>query len=286
MSVPKRSVLITGCSTGGMGSELAKAFHKTGYHVYATARNLSKMEDLSALGIQTLQLDVTSDESIRACVKSLDSLDVLINNAGANQLMPVVDFPITEAKRLFDLNVWSQVAMIQAFTPLLLRSSNAMIVNHTSSAAVTTIPYSGVYAASKAAFSMMSDTLRLELQPFNIKVVDLRTAMVATNIFENQKSATPTSLPSGSIYEPARSVVDKSLRGETLEAGSKPMSAELWAQQVVRDLTKTTPPAIIWRGDNAWLVRLATVLPHGLFDGLIKKMTGFDQAEKILRAAV
>jgi 1-acylglycerone phosphate reductase len=174
----QRTVLISGCSDGGIGAALAVAFHDAGFHVYATARNPAKMKSLQDAGIQTLTLDVQSEESIRSCVKSLDSLDILINNAGTHNPMPVVDMDISEAKKLFDLNVWSQIAVIQAFMPLLLRSSNAMIVNHTSSAAVTTVPFGGAYGGSKAAFSMMTDVLRLELQAFNVKVVDLRTGMV------------------------------------------------------------------------------------------------------------
>src|ERR1700748_1171583 len=110
MSSAKRSVLITGCSDGGLGAALAIAFHEAGLHVYATARDPSKMKELSALGIETLTLDVLSDSSIAACVSQLTSLDILVNNAGAGYSMPVSDISITEAKKLFDLNVWSQIA--------------------------------------------------------------------------------------------------------------------------------------------------------------------------------
>ena len=131
--------------------------------------------------------------------------------------MPLVDASIPEAKNLFDLNVWSHIAVTQAFLPLLLRSSHGMIVNQTSVGAVVTIPFQAVYNSSKAALAMLSDSLRLELQPFGIAVVDLRTGVVKTNLIKNLKESKKPSLPEGSIYEPAKETVEKALRQEEFE---------------------------------------------------------------------
>jgi len=128
MPSEKRSVLITGCSDGGLGAELATAFHEAGLTVYATARSRSKMSQMLSLGIETLELDVLSGESIARCVGQIMSLDRIVNNAGGGMHMPVSDLSIPEAKRLFDLNVWSHIAVTQAFLPLLLKSKG-MIVN-------------------------------------------------------------------------------------------------------------------------------------------------------------
>lgn len=277
MPSPERNVLITGCSDGGIGAALAVAFHQAGFHVYATARNVAKMKSLEALGIGLLELDVQSEASIAACVKKIPSLDILVNNAGTVYVMPVLDLNIAEAKRIFDLNVWSCVAVTQAFLPLLLRSHSALIVNHTSCASVMALPWQSVYNSSKAAMAIISDTLRLELQPFNINVVDLRSGNVRTNILAQANST----LPKGSIYEPARKTMEKSLRQEAfLDQG---ITASLFAQQVVQDLLKSNPPATIWRGENALLVRLLSFLPSWTFEGMIKKMTGLDVVEKILK---
>lgn len=218
MSTPKRTVLITGCSDGGLGAALASAFHEAGLHVYATARNPAKMEQLTSLGIETLTLDVQSQSSIAACVGKLSSLDILVNNAGMQFLMPVVDVSIPEAKKLFDLNVWSHIAMTQAFLPLLLKSPDGMIVNQRSVAAVTTLPFQAV---------------------------------------------------------------EKAMRQEEFE--DRGMPAQKWAKSVVQDLLKKTPPSVIWRGESAWLTRLASVLPFGMFDGMVKKLTGLDIVERTVR---
>lgn len=282
MSNSKRTVLITGCSDGGIGAALAVAFDEAGLHVYATARNASKMEYLASLGIETSMLDVQSESSIAACVSRLSSLDILVNNAGTQHLMPVVDVSLPEARKLFDLNVWSHIAVTQAFLPLLLESSNGgMIVNQTSVGAVTTIPFQAIYNASKAAMAMLSDSLRLELQPFGITVVDLRTGVVRTNLIKNLNASQQPSLPKGSIYEPAKEAVEKALRQEGFEDQGRP--AEKWAKLVVQDLLKKKPPPVIWRGESAWLTRLATVLPFGMFDGMVKKLTGLDIVERTVR---
>lgn len=280
MSPQKKRVLITGCSDGGIGSALAKAFHKAGYYVIATARNPAKMKSLVPLKIEILTLDVTSQASIDACASKVSQLDFLVNNAGAEFLMPVVDTDIIKAKELFNLNLWAHLAVIQAFIPLILRSEG-LIVNHTSVGASTILPYQGVYTASKAAFAMLSDTLRIELQPFDIKVVDLRTAVTKTNLIDNHANTTPT-LPKGSIYEPAKEVVEKALRQEVFVGQG--MDVDKWAELTVRDLSKKKPPPVIWRGQSATLLWFATMLPFGFLDGMLKKLMGLDVVEKILKA--
>ncbi|KAL8920987.1 MAG: hypothetical protein Q9172_004251 [Xanthocarpia lactea] len=281
MPNPKRTVLITGCSDGGLGAALAIAFHDVGLHVYATARNPSKMEGLAARGIDTITLDVLDEASIAACVNQLPSLDMLVNNAGATYVMPLVDADLNEARKLFDLNVWSHIAVTQAFIPLILKSPCGMIVNQTSVGAVTTIPFGAIYNSSKAALAILSDPLRLELQPFGIKVVDLRTGLVKTKLISNMKESKQPSLPAGSIYDVARGTVEKALRQEEFE--DQGMAAEKWAKMVVKDLLKHKPPLVIWKGDSALLTWFATLLPVGTFDGMVKKLTGLDVVERAVQ---
>ncbi len=270
MSTLKRTVLITGCSDGGIGAVLAVAFHEADVHVYATARNPAKMSQLRSLGIETLTLDVQSESSITVCVSKLFSLDILINNAGMTFLMPVVDVNIAEAKKTFDLNVWSYIAMTQTFLPLLLKSPKGMIVNQTSVGDSCTISFQAIYNASKFAIVMISDTLRLELELFGIKVVDLRTAVVKTNLIKNMRETEKPVLPKGSIYEPTKEVMKKSLRQEQFDNAKMP--ANKWSKATVRDLMKKNPSPIIWRGESAWLTWLETILPFGTLNGFIKKL--------------
>jgi NAD(P)-dependent dehydrogenase (short-subunit alcohol dehydrogenase family) len=88
--VVQKTVLITGCSAGGIGDALAKAFHKKGLRVIATARNVAKVEHLKALGLDVIQLDVVDDESIKQTVEKVKAatggtLDFLVNNSGGGR---------------------------------------------------------------------------------------------------------------------------------------------------------------------------------------------------------
>jgi 1-acylglycerone phosphate reductase len=103
----RRTVLITGCSTNGLGHALAIAFHNAGLRVFATARNPAKMSGLAGLGIECLQLDVLDQGSIDACVAEVAKrtsptgdgtggrLDCLVNNAGGGMYLstPFLAFP-------------------------------------------------------------------------------------------------------------------------------------------------------------------------------------------------
>ena len=127
---------------------------------------------------------------------------------------------------------------------------------------------------------MISDTLRLELEPFGIKVVDLKTAVVATNLIHNMQETQKPSLPNQSIYKPAKDVVQKALRQEAFVGQGMP--AAEWARAVVADLQKPKTPLVIWRGASAWLVRLSTILPFGSLDSKAKQITGMDMVAAIL----
>jgi 1-acylglycerone phosphate reductase len=131
-TVPKKTVLITGCSTGGIGWALAKNFHQRGFYVFATARNPSKAADLAELSdIEILELDVTDPKTIVECKERVvkrtnGKLDVLVNNAGVEFNSPLLDTDVDEARRLFDVNVWGPLAMVQAFAPLLIEAKGTV----------------------------------------------------------------------------------------------------------------------------------------------------------------
>jgi hypothetical protein len=151
MAALKRSVLITGCSAGGIGAGLAEAFRDKGYHVFATLRNPSKLPSAlsNAPNVTPLTLDVLSQESIAAAVTEVTKhtggrLDVLVNNSGQNFIRPALDVPIEEGKKLFDLNFWAPLAMVQAFAPLLIQA-RGIVVNQSSAAGYVPMPFGSQY---------------------------------------------------------------------------------------------------------------------------------------------
>jgi NADP-dependent 3-hydroxy acid dehydrogenase YdfG len=147
--MPLDSVLITGCSEGGLGSGLALAFQKAGLHVFATARNTSKLSYLTNLpNITLLSLDVTSPSSIAAALQTVQStndgkLKYLVNNSGVGMVMPLLDSDIKGAKKMFDVNVWGVLAVSKAFTPLVVKERGTVIVVG-SAAGLLNVPWLGV----------------------------------------------------------------------------------------------------------------------------------------------
>lgn len=140
MSASNRSVLITGCSAGGIGAGLAEVFSEKGYHVFATLRNPAKLPPslTKSSNVTPLTLDVLSPESIARAVSDVAKqtggrLDVLVNNSGQNFIRPALDVSLEEGRKLFDVNFWAPLAMIQAFAPLLIEA-RGHIVNQSSAA--------------------------------------------------------------------------------------------------------------------------------------------------------
>lgn len=144
-----KSVLITGCSDGGIGSALAIVFQQAGYRVFATARNPEKMQNLKDLSNLTLlTLDVTDSTHISAAVEAVSretdgNLTYLINNAGRNHFMPILDEDIDAAKKIYETNVWGPVAITKAFAPLLIKAKGTIVFT-TSISGYVNVPYMGM----------------------------------------------------------------------------------------------------------------------------------------------
>lgn len=143
-----RSVLITGCSEGGIGAALVQSFADRDFRVFATARDVGKMAVFkSRPDVTLLQLDVTNDKHISNAVQSVSDetggkLDFLVNNAAHNRFMPMLDESIEDAKGIFDSNVWGPLSLIKAFSPLLIATKGS-IVNITSISGYLNVPWMG-----------------------------------------------------------------------------------------------------------------------------------------------
>ncbi|CAI7677149.1 unnamed protein product [Penicillium pancosmium] len=263
-----KTVLITGCSAGGIGSALAEVFTERGLHVFATARTLSKMAHLEKrLNITLLELDVTSASSIHAAVETVTAitggkLDYLVNNSGQSCVRPALDTDLEQAKKLFDVNFWGAVDTIHAFAPLVI-ASRGTLVNVGSIASALHAPWGCFYNASKAAIQTYGETLRLEMAPLNVKVITVMAGVVATNIFANHPDP---KLPEDSYWKPASKEIIAIVTGSSniIENG---LPASIFAKRVADDVLGGAT-ALIWRGKMAslgWF--LQTFLPGWLLVG-------------------
>ncbi|OCL05911.1 oxidoreductase [Glonium stellatum] len=273
-----QSVLITGCSEGGIGYALAVEFQKRGLHVFATARTVAKMAKLENVpNVTLLSLDVTSPESIAAAVEAVKlktggTLSCLVNNSGSQYVMPILDLDINKAKEMYEVNVWGVVAVTQAFAPLVI-SAKGSIVNMASIAGCMYPPFMGLYSASKSAIATVSEALRLEMKPFGVKVVTVITGSVQSNIFAN---APEHHLPPGSRYASAEKAIANRAAGKDVKQHSTP---EEFARSLVSDVLGGASGKV-YRGKMSTMVRVvSTYMPTFIIDKLSELDTGLDQVK-------
>ncbi|QES88331.1 oxidoreductase [Rhizosphaericola mali] len=169
-----KTVLITGASAG-IGKATAIYLAQNGYNVYGAARRIEKMQELKALGIKTISLDVTKDESLVGCVeqilKETARIDILINNAGSGYYGALEDMPISDAKYQLEVNIFGVARLIQLVLPTMRKNNYGKIVNISSVGGKITLPMGVWYHASKFAIEGLSDALRKEVKSFGIDVI-------------------------------------------------------------------------------------------------------------------
>ena len=164
-----KTVLITGCSSG-FGLETAQYFLDRDWKVIATMR--TPREDVLPRSerLRVLALDVTDAESVRQAVDAAGPIDVLVNNAGIGVLSALEGISMETVREVFETNTLGTIAMTQAVLPQFRQRKAGVIVNVTSSVTVRPLALLSVYTASKAAVNAFTESLALELQPFNVRV--------------------------------------------------------------------------------------------------------------------
>lgn len=189
-------VLISGASSG-IGRACAESLCKKGFQVFAGVRNEADKNVLrkNAQGKLTpLLLDVRDPISIKDAKNKVSNetggeLFALINNAGVGLGGAVEMLPADEIRKLFEVNVIGVFAVTTAFIPLLREGTGARIINMGSMSGILSLPGLSAYAASKHALLAMTDSLRLELNTFNIAVSIIELGKVATPIWEKGVTA-------------------------------------------------------------------------------------------------
>jgi NAD(P)-dependent dehydrogenase (short-subunit alcohol dehydrogenase family) len=191
MATTPKSVVITGASTG-IGAACALHLDKLGLRVFAGVRRQADAEALKSKAssrLVAIALDVADSLSVSTAASAVGGvvgdagLDGLLNNAGVVVTGPVEFLPLPELRRQLEINVVGQVAVTQAFLPL-IRVARGRIVNMGSIAGRLATPFSSAYGASKFALEALTDALRLELAPWGISVSIIEPGAVATPIWE------------------------------------------------------------------------------------------------------
>ena len=241
-----KAVLITGASTG-IGAACALHLDRLGFTVFAGVRREQDGEALRKMATDRLVpvlLDVTEEASIRQAQETLSAvvgshgLNGLVNNAGMAIVGPLEAVPISAWRRQLEINVIGQVAVTQAFLPL-IRQARGRIVNMGSIAGRGAIPLMSPYAASKFALEAITDALLLEVQQWGIEVSIVEPGAIATPIWEKSRKdaidlegATSPELLAlyGNVITAVRSVVEQATaRAIPCDAVSKAVEHALTA---------------------------------------------------------
>lgn len=272
------AVVITGASTG-IGEAAALRLSRAGFAVYAGVRREEDGTRLraSASGDLTpVLLDVTSQDTIEAVAKTVaEEVGVrgiagLVNNAGITIAGPLEFLPLARIREQFEVNVFGQLAVTQAFMPL-IRAGHGRIVNIGSISGRMTTPFVGPYSASKYAMEAFSDSLRMELRPWDIKVSLVEPGSIATPIWERSLARADEiereiGPDDAAVYRKAI----EAMRAAAKQLGDRGIPADRVAQAIEHALTASSPKTRYLVGTDARLQAvLAKWAPDRLKDRVI-----------------
>ncbi|MCA2666600.1 MAG: SDR family NAD(P)-dependent oxidoreductase [Dolichospermum sp.] len=244
-------VLITGVSAG-LGLALAKKLLTEGAYVAGTLRNreqIAQFEDLNPLKAFGVEMDITDHDAVESGVqKVLDRfgrIDVLANNAGSGMVGAVEETSEEEVKRIFDVNFFGGLRLIQAVLPTMRQQQSGHILQFSAVGGFIGYPGLGVYCAAKAATDILGEVLAQELEPFNIKTTVLTIGIFRTE-FPAKASSTAKILPEY-VGTPASKLRD--LFGSL--TGKQPNDPDKGADLIVQVLKSDHSPLHLPLGGDA-----------------------------------
>jgi NAD(P)-dependent dehydrogenase (short-subunit alcohol dehydrogenase family) len=288
---PARAVLVTGASSG-IGEAIALHLDASGFRVYAGLRRREDGYQLThkAPRIRPIVLDVTDAGQIADAAARVEEqlhgegLYGLVNNAGVATVGPLEFLPLETLRRQFEVNVFGQVAVTQAFLPL-LRKGQGRVINMGSINGRVPLPFFGPYAATKKALAAITDALRLELAPWNIAVTLIEPGNTGTPIVSKTLESAHRlrrQLPARAevLYGPAMDAVESA--AVKLNGHAAPTTGV--ARVVLSALRARKPRDRYVVGWDARLAALVTsLLPHRLLQMLIARYFQPDNAAYVSR---
>lgn len=290
-SLSEQVVLITGASVG-IGAALAEllASRFMGIRLVLAARSLEKLEAVATFCrkagafVLVVPTDLENVEQIEAlankAIAHFGRVDVLVNNAGYGQMGPVELIPYSAIQRQFQINVLGPLALIRALVPIMRDRGGGRIINISSLGGRMAFPFGGLYSASKFALEALSDTLRMELEPFNIKVSVIEPGPVSTNFFIAAAQAVEETVakPEDTPY---RAAFEK-LKGLEKQTSSRAWTSERVAEVIVQALTDRNPRPryIAATGGKFLLFMMTKVLPTKIVDKFWQRFYGIHLVAK------
>ncbi len=274
------AVLVTGASRG-IGEACALRLAGRGFRVYAGVRDTAHgaaLREKGGAALTPVRLDVTDAASIAALRTELESglgdagLAGLVNNAGIAVAGPLELLSPADLRQQLEVNVVGQLAVTQAFLPL-LRRARGRVVFMSSVSGRTVLPITGAYAASKHALEALADAWRVELRPWGVAVSLVEPGAIATEIWERSAAAAFARLEriDPGVVEPYRHVIAKA-EARVAAAAAGGLAPDAVARAVESALTSRRPRARYVVGRDARLrILLFALLPVRLRDALIAR---------------
>ncbi len=293
-----RPVLVTGCSSG-IGRATALRLVRSGFRVYATARDVRTLEPLQTVGCRVLALDVTDDASMRTAVATVTAecgaLYGLVNNAGYSQSGALETLPIEKVRRQFETNVVGPLRLAQLVLPAMREAGGGRIVNISSMGGRLTFPGSGAYHASKFALEAWSDVLRWEVAPSGVRVVIIEPGAIRTGFAkavahhmpgrrihgDQPPTGGPADRATGAIGDDPYGAYNAAVNDATTGAYERGLLYRLGgepddvARVIERSLTAVRPRTRYRVTPSAsLLITLRRLLPDRLWDALMRHENG------------
>jgi NAD(P)-dependent dehydrogenase (short-subunit alcohol dehydrogenase family) len=270
-------VFITG-SSSGIGKAGVLALDKLGYDVFTGVRKMEDGQSLKQIASERLHpviIDITNHEQIVAAAETVHRglgempLVGIINNAGIAVGGPLEFVPIDRLRHQLEVNLIGHIAVSQVFIPL-LRKSRGRIINVGSTAGFFASPLMGAYCSSKYAVEAISDVLRRELRPWNIKVSLIEPGIIGTKIWKKAGAQADRAIKEAPdemirLYGPLIELVRKHI--EDIEKRAQPPAVV--AKAVVHALTAAHPKARYRVGPSARVQKILSWLPENIQDRII-----------------
>lgn len=271
----RRVALVTGASSG-IGAAAAERFLAEGFETYVAARRTDRMADLGAKGAHVIALDLTDDVSMKACVEQILSeqgrIDVLVNNAGYGSFGAVEDVPIDEGRRQFEVNLFGLARMTQLVLPAMREQGSGRILNVSSIGGRFYEPFGAWYHATKYAVEGLSNSLRIELAPFGVKVVLIAPAAIRSEWAEIAGESLLERSGSTAYGEHAKRAEKMMMRAY---APAMSVGADVVGRAIVKAATRKRPPAVVPVGKGARMIRASVdYMPTSIFDQTLIRAFG------------
>lgn len=291
VQLQQQVILITGASAGiGAALAVVLAANYPGIRLVLAARSTEKLEAIAAncqrqgAEVCVAPTDMAQPDQVKQLVETalqrFGRIDAVVSNAGYGQMGPIELIPTEAVRQQFEVNLLGAITLIQAVIPVMRRQGGGRIVTVSSLGGRVAFPLGGLYSASKFALEGLSDALRIELDPFNIRVSVVEPGPVKTDFF-----SVATQQMQQAVTHPLETPYRAAL--QNLDALNQRLVKQAWSsEQVAGVIVKALrapdpkPRYVAATGGNLMLWLMTKILPTKVVDVFWQRFYGIDLIKK------